>query len=575
MAGRTLKKSASAISDTLRRTFSSKTWEHREQLHTLTEDNKFFLRKVRWQIAFLAHLGFAISFGIRSNFGVAKNRMINNFTDAYGEVHEKEFFWTGTEVGMMESSFFYGYAASQIPAGVLASKFAPNKLFMLGILIAALLNIVTAVSLKFHPFTDIFVMVVQTVQGLALGVCYPAMHGVWKFWAPPLERSKLATTTFTGASVGVMVGLPASAYLVSHFHWSAPFYAFGGLGIIWAMVWMYVAGDSPATHRYIEDDEKKFITEKVGTVAVKNMTLTTLPWRSMMTSTAVWAIIICSFCRSWSFFLLLGNQLTYMKDVLHIDIKNSGLIAIFPQLGMTIVTLTSGQLSDYLRSSGKMSTEAVRKSVNTFGFSVEAIMLGSLAFIRDPVIAVTCLIIACSGAGAVLSGFNVNHFDIAPRYAPILMGVSNGLGAIAGVGSIVTNSMTFENPDGWKWVFLLAMSIDICGIIFFLVFAKGDVLAWAREPEKEETFNEFVRRMSTMVRSLSRRTRSRSTDTDYNKMEEERVNSSEMKACNQADAPVEEGVQNETKAIGGGGNLEVVPEEPTLKKNLKTDRPEV
>lgn len=572
MASRTLKKSASAISDTLRRTFSTKTWEHREQLHTLTEDNKFFLRKVRWQIALLAHLGFAISFGIRSNFGVAKNRMVNNFTDAYGEVHEKEFFWTGTEVGMMESSFFYGYAASQIPAGVLASKFAPNKLFMIGILLASLLNILTAVSLKFHPFTDIFVMVIQTMQGLALGVCYPAMHGVWKFWAPPLERSKLATTTFTGSSVGVMVGLPASAYLVSHFHWSAPFYVFGVLGILWSVVWIYVAGSSPTTHRYICEDEKKFITEKVGTVAVKNMTLTTLPWRDMMTSTAVWAIIICSFCRSWSFFLLLGNQLTYMKDVLHIDIKNSGLIAIFPQLGMCIVTLTSGQLSDYLRSSGKMSTEAVRKSVNTFGFTVEAVMLGSLAFIRDPVIAVTCLIIACSGAGAVLSGFNVNHFDIAPRYAPILMGIANGLGAIAGVGGIVTNSMTFENPDGWKWVFLLAMSIDICGIIFFLIFAKGDVLPWAREPEKEETFNEFVRRMSTMVRSLSRRTRSRSTDTDYAKMEEERVNSSEMKACNKTEATSEDGVLNETKAVGG--NLEVVPEEPS-QKNLKTDRPEV
>lgn len=27
----------------------------------------------------------------------------------------------------------------------------------------------------------------------------------------------------------------------------------------------------------------------------------------------------------------------------------------------------------------------------------------------------------------------MNHFDIAPRYAPILMGFSNGVGALAGV----------------------------------------------------------------------------------------------------------------------------------------------
>ena len=48
---------------------------------------RFFLFKVRWQISLLAHVGFAIAFGIRSNFGVAKNRMTSNFTDAYGYIH--------------------------------------------------------------------------------------------------------------------------------------------------------------------------------------------------------------------------------------------------------------------------------------------------------------------------------------------------------------------------------------------------------------------------------------------------------------------------------------------------------
>lgn len=42
-----------------------------------------------------------------------------------------------------------------------------------------------------------------------------------------------------------------------------------------------------------------------------------------------------------------------------------------------------------------------------------------------------------------LSGFNVNHLDIAPRYASILMGISNGFGTLAGIlCPIVTESMT-------------------------------------------------------------------------------------------------------------------------------------
>lgn len=30
------------------------------------------------------------------------------------------------------------------------------------------------------------------------GVTYPAIHAVWSKWAPPLERTKLATFAFAG-----------------------------------------------------------------------------------------------------------------------------------------------------------------------------------------------------------------------------------------------------------------------------------------------------------------------------------------------------------------------------------------
>lgn len=40
-------------------------------------------------------------------------------------------------------------------------------------------------------------------------------------------------------------------------------------------------------------------------------------------------------------------------------------------------------------------------------------------------------------------GFNVNHLDIAPRYASILMGISNGVGTLSGMFCpIVVESLT-------------------------------------------------------------------------------------------------------------------------------------
>lgn len=46
----------------------------------------------------------------------------------------------------------------------------------------------------------------------------------------------------------------------------------------------------------------------------------------MFTSRPVYAIIVANFARSWTFYLLLQNQLTYMKEVLGMPIDHVSLL---------------------------------------------------------------------------------------------------------------------------------------------------------------------------------------------------------------------------------------------------------
>ncbi|VDK78313.1 unnamed protein product [Litomosoides sigmodontis] len=485
-----------------------------EQLHSISEKSDvFFLKKKRWQTAILANIGFIIAFGIRCNFGAAKGRMISNFTDPFGNSHAQQFYWSPTELGFMESAFFYGYAITQIPGGMLAAKFAPNLLFGFSILIAAILNLFLALALSAHPHTDFIVLAIQICQGLSLGVSYPAMHGVWRHWAPPMERSKLATTTFTGGYLGVMIGLPISAYLVSYIDWCAPFYFFGIAGMLWFLIWYAVSAPTPEMSKSISDDEKRFIIEQVGQVTSSPATLTTIPWKVILLSSAVWAIVISNFCRSWTFFLLLGNQLTYMQDVLHLKIQSGGLISSLPHALMSVIVLASGQMADYLRSTGKMSTQTVRKLFNTLGFGGEALFLCCLSLISEPSAAVTTLIFAAGCSGFGIAGFNVNHFDIAPRYAPILMGFSNGISALAGAsGFILEHLVAAQGTEtGWRISFLIAAAIDLAAMITFLIFGKGELQQWAKEKEPQQSMEDIVRRLSYIMRRMSSRRRPESS----------------------------------------------------------------
>lgn len=51
-------------------------------------------------------------------------------------------------------------------------------------------------------------------------------------------------------------------------------------------------------------------------------------------------------------------------------------------------------------------------------------------------------------------GFNVNHLDIAPRYASVLMGLSNGVGTLSGmvcpliVGALTRHKVGGGGPGG-------------------------------------------------------------------------------------------------------------------------------
>ncbi|NXO45756.1 VGLU1 protein, partial [Locustella ochotensis] len=148
----------------------------------------------RYGIAILCGIGFCISFGIRCNLGVAVVSMVN---PSHGQVRGQDrawgqhaqFNWDPETVGMIHGSFFWGYIVTQIPGGFIAQKFAANRVFGLAIVSTSVLNMLIPSAARTHVGC---VIAVRVMQGLVEGVTYPACHGIWSKWAPPLERSRLA-----------------------------------------------------------------------------------------------------------------------------------------------------------------------------------------------------------------------------------------------------------------------------------------------------------------------------------------------------------------------------------------------
>ncbi|KAG7336475.1 hypothetical protein KOW79_001168 [Hemibagrus wyckioides] len=399
----------------------------------------------RYIMAILCGLGFCISFGIRCNLGVAVVSMVNDHTTYRGNKAismRAQFLWDPEIVGLIHGSFFWGYIVTQIPGGFICQKFAANRVFGFAIVATSALNMLIPSAARIHYGC---VIVVRVLQGLVEGVSYPACHGIWAKWAPPLERSRLATTAFCGSYAGAVIAMPLAGVLVQYSGWASVFYVYGSFGITWYLFWILVSYESPAAHPTITPEERKYIEEAIGESATFQNPLTKFntPWRKFFTSMPVYAIIVANFCRSWTFYLLLISQPAYFKEVFGFEISKVGILSALPHLVMTIVVPIGGQMADYLRSNHIMSTTNVRKLMNCGGFGLEATFLLVVGFSHSKGVAISFLVLAVGFSGFAISGFNVNHLDIAPRYASILMGISNGVGTLSGmVCPLIVGAMT-------------------------------------------------------------------------------------------------------------------------------------
>ncbi|XP_063461450.1 sialin isoform X8 [Pan paniscus] len=395
----------------------------------------------RYNLAILAFFGFFIVYALRVNLSVALVDMVDSNTtlednrtskacpehSAPIKVHHnqtgKKYQWDAETQGWILGSFFYGYIITQIPGGYVASKIGGKMLLGFGILGTAVLTLFTpiAADLGVGPL-----IVLRALEGLGEGVTFPAMHAMWSSWAPPLERSKLLSISYAGAQLGTVISLPLSGIICYYMNWTYVFYFFGTIGIFWFLLWIWLVSDTPQKHKRISHYEKEYILSS------------------------------------------LRNQ--------------NGLLSSLPYLGSWLCMILSGQAADNLRAKWNFSTLCVRRIFSLIGMIGPAVFLVAAGFIGcDYSLAVAFLTISTTLGGFCSSGFSINHLDIAPSYAGILLGITNTFATIPGmVGPVIAKSLTPDNTVGeWQTVFYIAAAINVFGAIFFTLFAKGEVQNWA------------------------------------------------------------------------------------------------
>ncbi|XP_064597334.1 sialin-like [Liolophura sinensis] len=450
----------------------------------------------RYILTFLGFLGFVNVYALRVNLSVALVEMVTlnetkvenatsecpgpNNTDVPDVYRKGEFDWSPSLQGIILGSFFYGYVTTQIPGGWIAENFGGKKLFGFGVLCTSALTLLTPVAARLHVGV---LILIRILEGIGEGVTFPAMHAMFGKWAPVWERSRLVSITYAGAQMGTVVSLPISGILCdSHIFggWPAVFYIFGAVGCLWFVVWMFMVADTPAKHSTISTEERDFIEQSIGSKPQRERT----PWLGIFTSMPFWAIFIAHFCNNWGFYTLLTCLPTYLSEVLHFNIKENGLLSALPYFCCWVTMNVTGFVVDYLREHRYLSTVHARKLATSLGFLFPGGFLVAAGYSGcNATLDVAFLTLALGLSGIYMSGFIVNHLDIAPKFSGTLMGLTNCFGTLPGfLGPILAGYLTDKQQTSAQWqkVFYISCGIYVFGTVFYLAFASGDIQKWAQ-----------------------------------------------------------------------------------------------
>ena len=415
----------------------------------------------RYKVIFLSFLAVSICYIDRVNISVAIIPM------------QEQFGWSEFQVGIILSSFYFGYMFTLIIGGYLADKYGGKKVLGYGLLIWSFFTIVT----PFFAYSGLWWLIfIRILMGLGEGITFPSWHAIYARWIPFKERTRAVAFTNSGIAAGTLFGYTVAALIIAKYSWEWVFYLFGILGIFWYFFWNRSVTSFPEDNKNLSEQELKLIKNE----APSKESAPSIPFFKLIKNMPFVAIAVATFCNNWSLYTFLSYLPKYVNAPITeggMGIELSSNIFVLAILIPCIVSILSlimgGYLADGLIKKG-YSVINVRKAVNSVGFFGSAIFLfliSSEDSLLDVVI-LLCLINVCSGICA--GGFGVNHADLGPKYTGSLVGISGSIGMIAAILSPIVAGTVLQITNSWSIIFYICAGMLIFGGIFYFIFASAN-----------------------------------------------------------------------------------------------------
>jgi ACS family glucarate transporter-like MFS transporter len=292
--------------------------------------------RIRWRIFGLLFCFGGVAYLQQKSLTVAAARMMPDLG------------LTQMQIGWIEWAFVLGYAAFQLPGGVIGQRLGARRMFIVISLVAFLATILTPLAPLVLAGTALLValLLLQLLLGLAQGPIFPVSSGVMETWFRPEQWALVQGLQAMGLQIAAALTPPLIAYLMAAFGWQYALFwpELPVLALI--AVWAWYGRNSPAEHPRITAEELAELGE--NSVAATQTGTSRRRLGSLLGNQSILLLTLSYICMNYVFYLIANWCFLYLVQERHFGILEGGWLAAAPPLAAAIGAGVGGKLATEL-----------------------------------------------------------------------------------------------------------------------------------------------------------------------------------------------------------------------------------
>ncbi len=407
--------------------------------------------RLRWLMVSLLFVGGGISYLDRAALSIAAPLLSRDLN------------LDPAQLGIVFSSFFFGYAAFCFVGGWASDKIGAKHVFTVSMTVWSLFCGLTAAVSSLAAL-----LVVRVIFGMGEGPFSSTANKFVSNWFPRREQASAVGLANAGQPLGAALAGPLVGFIAITYSWRVAFVAVAALGLVWTIAWVLMATDRPEQHSRLSEAEQAELIEPPGAVSPPaTKTLGELLRRPSILATA-----FAFFGYAYILYFFLSWFPSYLTMAQHLSIQRMGVVTVIPWLVGFLGLASGGFVCDYVyRRTGRAL------------FSRKLVLVTSL-IVAAICVALAGLVTGVSGVVALMAIAVFFMYLTASTYWAIILdtvepgrvgGVSGFVHMIANCAGIVAPAITgyiVQWTGGFTGAFVLTGAIAVVGALCVAVFVK-------------------------------------------------------------------------------------------------------